>query len=484
MRESSHPGQLPDRILLCIFEQLSGDVSGWKQNANALYQCQLVNKHWSKFAEKELLNIFTNANLPPKEIANFASAVKATPRLANVVTNVIFYPETPKRNARFPLNADQNLAVILECCPNIEYFVSRTFIEFETLFTWKCLLETKTEHRKLKSFSFSDKWTSAEKADYRSLSLQHQDSLNKLVLFPYHSSRGVTEDTDFCDLKTKLSGFKSLEQLQIRGSLVTSSMVMELDQMLNDCPKTTYLLRLFECAFSSNHTYPTSVVPNYHIKKLEIVHPKLSVCSIIYFERKLKGLEDLALSVWLSECYESKDQCDEWWSHITNLFKPLAHYSFNIEDFSRDTYLKVIECAINMTMTIAKYKSADAPEFIVDFGESSRYIIEIKQNGSRLGLFKSKFTEQFLHNINLTEIAKIFEPYPPKAIKLLNSDHLFSPVDLMPEHTMSSYLIRENSEHLEAKRFKYIRNPRLDYTKGKELREMIDQGLIVLSRPN
>ncbi|KAI8646497.1 hypothetical protein BD408DRAFT_428790 [Parasitella parasitica] len=503
MCESSHPGQLPDKVLQGIFEQLFEDELGWMQNAKTLYQCHLVNKKWSKSAETVQLKLFKNANLPPNDIASFASTVKASQKLADIVTNVMFYPEAPQRNARFPPNANQNLSVILECCPNIEIFVSPLFIEFETFFTWNCLLESKAELKHLKMFSFLDNWTTAEKLTYRLLSLKHKESLIKLVLFPYDSSYDASKDDDFCALKTNLKHFKSLEQLQIRGSLVFSSIVGEMDQMLDDCPQTTHLLQLIECGFSSNHAYPEKVVPNFHIKRLELVDPKLPVCSIKYFETKLKGLKDLVLSVWLSDCYQSLCQSNEWWDQLTSMCKNLDHYNISVQDFSSDNYLHLIKCGIDLTNTIANQKSADFTEFIIDFGQSRSYIIELKQNGSYLGLFKSKFINQFIDKADFQKIVDTLKEYSPKSITILNVERLHrTPFDIFGNNKIGSYLTREHldvffdsNRYPETKGCKYASNRKFDgttenensqytYSSCKELLNMTVQGVKMFPRPN
>ncbi|KAI8638629.1 hypothetical protein BD408DRAFT_435871 [Parasitella parasitica] len=420
---------LPIEILYYIFQLIGCSTSDWKEARSALRESQLVCRKWSQPAKFEL---YKSVYLPHKDIAKFASVLQATSttsKLGYHVKSIDFCPDVGKKNAfHFSYDLMKSLDIIIQHIPNIERFGSSKSVDFETRFIWSRLEAAKQELKHLKLFAFTDMWSMEDSYVYSFLALKHKQSLIKLRICPFDE-----DDIDFYTLKNHLKDFKSLKQLQICGAL-GESFITKLDKLINDCPQTTNLLQVQHCDLSYSHNYTGKVNPNESLQTLHLDIRNLPACSIRYFANKLKALRKLTLITRGPS--NAQTQYTEWWQHTAALCQRLQHYSISINEFNPQNYQYQIKGCAEMLHTMAASPTlrddsvaaisseTTAIEFIMDITkriDSETHVIEIHQNGSRIGLFSTGSTELLTASADFDKIFRYARQFSPNVIRIFNS---------------------------------------------------------------
>ncbi|CEP08345.1 hypothetical protein [Parasitella parasitica] len=447
---------LPAEVLHIIFHHVE-NTSCWKETRDTFYQCQLVCHNWSRAAQIEL---YKNVYLPPDRMTSFSSTLLETKPLGHLVKRIEFYPPTQSSPCpgdfivSCPSSVNQDIDIILQHCPNLERITSSIANKFESNFIWRRLQKAasasvvENPYKRLQLFASSDVWSLEESHLYSTLCLQFRRSLVKLRLLPNHllsSDSSQQRDANFQMIKSKLKEFQSLEELQLCGAFVKESLINDVDEILDNCHKTTQILQLLNCNLSCNYNHYTGkVIPNRSVKILSLISQHLPASSIRYFAKKLAGLQILALGTEVSILKKTTDveaECTEWWYQMTKLCKRLQVYNINIDQLDYEAYLHQIKGCVNMSSTIAnalKKKAAAVAEipgfgneFIMDLsdpeGTEEKYVIELKQNGSCARLFKSFKGSFFNELVDYGQLFGCIKPFSPDVIRIFNKPYEFWP---------------------------------------------------------
>ncbi|CEP11117.1 hypothetical protein [Parasitella parasitica] len=434
MSESFHSTE----ILKIIFDQIENTSEG-KNSRNTFYQCQLVCKSWFRSAQYKL---YKNVYLSSERITCFANTIKtasiSTLKLGNLVRKVEFYIDstsyaTDSVDFKLSVDIDQDLDTILQHCPYIEQFCSPASSDFETKRIWKCLLSAENIHRYLNPFASLDKWTFEYRDHYAPLALKYRDTLTKLRLHSRPFLDSMKQDFGFLSLKKHIAEFKSLEHLQLLGYFAETFFNTDLDNLINDCPKTTHSLELRNCNVSSIETHTRGIQPNSSIRKLELTNPRLSDSSIRYFANKLKALEALKLDIKVKFQAQMQTQEDstEWWNQMVYLCMPLLNYNINIDEFNAMEWLYQIRGGAYLSNTVAQQRKAstktNSTEFTMYINHpiitKEDYIIEMKYSDSSVRLFKSGHSQLFKLVVDFDRAFEYIQPFSPEAIRILNVQH-------------------------------------------------------------
>ncbi|CEP15879.1 hypothetical protein [Parasitella parasitica] len=408
---------LPNELLEKIFGYIAGPKLSWLESAEALAESQLVCRKWYYCARFEQTKSLKSIKLKRYTVRKFIKMLERTSdtsRLGEYVRNVDF-GHTIKYEAK------NSLDVILKHIPNVETVGSLENSSFKSYYhVWDSILESNTEFPYLKQI-FLGKWRIQDKAKYTKLALKSKDSLASLVLFP--GSGDINQDTDYCALKKKMHEFKSLEQLQLWGDdTMNSSLITEMDDIINAGHPTVYSLKLDSCDFSNNNSYTKKISKNNTITNLHIVDSMLSISTIKYFAAKLKSLEALEYSICFENDCESitGEEHSQWWNEVARL--PCQRYDMCIDYWNAQDYLHLIRGGASLLSTIQT--GPTELNLNITAGLDKPHVFKMTKNNSCVRLFEMETRKKFLESVDFNQIYHCIQPNLPDIIKISSSASL------------------------------------------------------------
>lgn len=323
--------KLPIEILLCIFHYLKCStntftdiglpVSNTDTKITDIVICQLVCKGWSKAAQRL---IYQDVKLGGN-VSSFVRTITAdAPQLASLV-KVIAFSETIMEVS----DCSNLIESILNNCPQIEKLLVNGKDMEQLIWPWILMEDIKLEN--LKTISTETCGNIIDTTLYSLLALKLRKTLTGLVLSLskandqriariYNSnpqSPGYFNGKeDFSRLIKRLTTFSSLKKLTITNCQPSAYII--LDQVLNDCPKTTLELNIKTLRLLKWNGAQENIKPNSFIKTLRVDFFILDEVSLLYLAYKFKALESLFIQ---SLEYKPKEEANKevFWDQLTQL---------------------------------------------------------------------------------------------------------------------------------------------------------------------